>query len=92
MSGINQHKEVNRDPITVDQNGSADPPTIPLRVKVGGTSGAPKRDYAREAPTGNSTSYAMRRLEKAPEEIRERVRSGELKPTGEMSKAASSAV
>lgn len=56
---------INRYPVTVDS-----PPTIPLPAK--------SRDYSREARTGNSVSYALRRLGKERPDLYERVKAGEL--------------
>lgn len=62
-SGVNQHSEVNRDPIPVDLR---EPVTLPLR----------RRDYSREAPTGTSVSYALRRLGRERPDLYERVKAG----------------
>ena len=62
---------VNRDNVTVDGAPMAIPlsPDIP-RPRV--------RDYTREAPTGNSVSYAIRRLKKEAPELAEKVIKGDL--------------
>ena len=71
-SGANQHSErINRDTITVNPG---DPPvTIPPSSEV-----PRRRDYSREAPTGTSVSYAVRRLSKARPDLYERVKAGEI--------------
>lgn len=65
---------INRDIVTVNGAPTEDPPaTIPLPVEV------PRpRDYAREAPTGNSVSYAVRRLGVHRPDLLERVQAGEI--------------
>jgi hypothetical protein len=72
-AGTNQHtREVNRDTITVDH-----PSTIPLPPD------APRprvRDYAREAPTGTSVSYTMRRLERQAPDLHSKVIAGDMSP------------
>lgn len=60
---------INRDKMTVYTAPEADDPpaTIPLPGVPAYSQGVPKkRDYSREAPTGTSVSYALRRLEKEP--------------------------
>jgi hypothetical protein len=61
--GVNQHtpKEVNRDIITVDHAE-----TQPER----------QRDHSREAPTGDSVSYAVRRLARGRPDLLARVEAG----------------
>lgn len=60
----------NRDCITVVDAQDNGPATIPIKP----------RDYSREAPTGTSVSYALRRLGKARPDLLDRIRSGELSP------------
>jgi hypothetical protein len=66
----------NRDTITDCFAPNGEPPaTIPLSPSVP----RPRvRDYAREAPTGNSTSYALRRLNKDRPDLYEKVKAGEI--------------
>lgn len=73
-------EEINRDNVTVDSSEPEPPATLPF------SPGKP-RDYTREAPTGNSTSYALRRLSKDAPELLERVRAGELSPNAAMVRA-----
>lgn len=62
--------EINRDIITVDFPADSEPQILPIKP----------RDYSREAPTGTSVSYALRRLGKARPDLLDRIRSGELSP------------
>lgn len=62
---------INRDIVTVDS-----PVLIPITP----------RDHAREAPTGNSVSYALRRLQQRPE-LLDKVKAGELTPNRAMVEA-----
>jgi hypothetical protein len=64
----------NRDTITVSPDS---PSTIPLPPD------APRprvRDYAREAPTGTSVSYTMRRLERQAPDLHSKVIAGDMSP------------
>jgi hypothetical protein len=77
----------NRDPITVaDTPPIFDPDVIPFDSPPAKPSRKP-RDYSREAPTGTSVSYAVRRLGKERPDLLERVKSGELKPKTAMREA-----
>lgn len=64
---------INRDFIT--DNGA--PTIIPIQP----------RDYAREAPTGTSVSYAVRRLKNNRPDLYEQVKAGELTPNRAMVEA-----
>jgi hypothetical protein len=68
---------VNRYPVTVDGNTPDVIASLPVKT----------RDYSREAPTGNSTSYNVRRLSKERPDLYERVKAGELKPKTAMREA-----
>lgn len=78
----------NRDNITV--TGGDPPDTIPFTVDPAPPP-TPDRDYRREAPTGTSTSYALRQLENGRKrrngehlpprpDLLERVKAGEMSP------------
>lgn len=81
----------NRDNITVctAPTESDRPATIPLPSVPEYSQGnpRPKRDYSREAPTGTSVSYALRRIHRERPDLLERVKAGELTPTGAMVEA-----
>ncbi len=63
-------------------------PPIPLRLVTDEPAPAPpKRDYAREAPTGNSVGYAKRRLERNRPDLYEKVKVGEISPSKAMVEA-----
>lgn len=70
--GANQHakpaNEVNRDHVTVDQPTPLAPAPEPAPP--------PARDYSREAPTGNSVSYALRRLQRNRPDLYDQVKAG----------------
>jgi hypothetical protein len=73
--GGKSHKSiVNRDDITVDNLADE------LHAEK-------PRDYRREAPTGTSVSYALRRLGKHRPDLLEKVRAGELSAHGAMVEA-----
>jgi hypothetical protein len=63
----------NRDIITVEQKGDDSLTTLPIDPLPA----EPKRDYAREAPTGTSLSYTFRRLKKEAPELAAKVMAGE---------------
>ena len=75
--GANQfNKEgFNRDVITVEPLESQPEPPATLPISQGRP-----RIYSEEAPTGTSTSYALRRLKKQAPELLERVKAGEMAP------------
>jgi hypothetical protein len=76
-SGVNQHSEVNRDIITVDQIADESPPTIPISPET--PRPEKKRDYSREAPTGTSVSYSLRRLKSnGRDDLLEKVKAGKI--------------
>lgn len=77
-TGRNQHSEVNRDTVTVDQIPSS-PEVIPFDPGLVAPPSPPgRRDYTREAPTGNSVSYLFRRLKKESPDLAEKVVRGEM--------------
>lgn len=67
-TGANQWSNGNRNIVTVSISPTSTPEVIPL----------PRRDYSREAKSGNSVSYAVRRLRKHRPELYERVKAGEM--------------
>lgn len=74
-TGANQYTQGNRDEITVSSDQDELLVSIPLSPDVP----RPRvRDYAREAPTGTSVSYLLRRLSKADPGAYERVKRGEV--------------
>ena len=80
-TGANQYTQGIRDIVT---DSTEAPATIPISPEVPRPR---QRDYSREAATGNSTSYTLRRLERSAPELLERVRTGELTPHGAAVKA-----
>lgn len=71
--------ETNRDLITdcLGARSDSPPDIIPIQP----------RDYAREAPTGTSVSYAVRRLKNNRPDLYEQVKAGELTPNRAMVEA-----
>jgi hypothetical protein len=61
-----------------------EPTTIPLSPD---TPRPRKRDYSREAPTGNDTGYALRRLGKDRPDLHEKVIAGDVTPNAAMVQA-----
>jgi hypothetical protein len=72
-NGKMRDEVINRDNVTVNHNGDDSATTLPISPPPA----KPKRDYSREAPTGNSVSYAMRRLKKHAPELAAKVMAGE---------------